>query len=65
MVLNAAGVLLETIWKQIPEFYHSVDIDMFQIMPNHIHGIVVIKYNDSPVGANPCVCPLKVAGYCI
>ena len=51
MVLNDAGKMAEKIWLEIPLYYNGFNIDMFQIMPNHIHGIIAI------VGAGPCACP--------
>ena len=51
MVLNDAGKMVQTVWNEIPQFYLWVDIGAFQIMPNHIHGIVII------VGAGPRACP--------
>ena len=51
MVLNDAGRMVESVWNEIPKYYPGIDIDVCQIMPNHIHGIVVI------VGAGPCACP--------
>jgi putative transposase len=59
MVLNNAGQMVETVWNELPKFYPSVSIDAFQIMPNHIHGIIVItRQDDVPtVGAGPRACP--------
>jgi len=51
MVLNDAGRMVESVWNEIPKYYPGIDIDVCQIMPNHIYGIVVI------VGAGPCACP--------
>ena len=51
MVLNAAGDMVQRVWDQIPQFYDGIDTDHFQIMPNHIHGIIMI------VGAGPCARP--------
>ena len=51
MKLNDAGRMAESVWNEIPKYYAGIDIDACQIMPNHIHGIVVI------VGAGPCACP--------
>lgn len=31
------------------DIYHGIDIDAFQIMPNHIHGIIVV--GAAPVAA--------------
>jgi len=47
--------MVEVIWDEIAARYAGVDTDAFQIMPNHIHGIIVIT--PTRAGANPCVCP--------
>ena len=47
MVFNNVGQMIFDIWDEIPKYYGGIDIDEFQIMPNHIHGIVI-------VGAAPC-----------
>jgi REP element-mobilizing transposase RayT len=51
MILNNAGNMIGRIWNEIPQYYPGVQIDAFQIMPNHVHGVVWI------VGAGPCACP--------
>lgn len=60
MVLHSAGRMVETVWNELPKFYPHVSTDAFQIMPNHIHGIVVITRSDavSSVGAGPRACPV-------
>ena len=52
--LNAAGNMIQTVWNEIPNYYPGIEIDEFVIMPNHIHGIVVITTH---VGATPRGCP--------
>lgn len=47
MVLNEFGKIAEKFWKEIPAHYDNVQLDIFQIMPNHLHGITIIE----PVGA--------------
>jgi REP element-mobilizing transposase RayT len=59
MRLNAAGCMVQDIWNEIAPRYAGVDTDGFQIMPNHIHGIIVIT--PRRVGANPRVCPTDSA----
>jgi len=49
--LNKAGKIIYTVWSELPHYYCGIDIDEFIIMPNHIHGIILI------VGAGPCACP--------
>jgi REP-associated tyrosine transposase len=48
MLLNDAGRMVQTVWDEMPVHYVGVAIDTFVVMPNHIHGIVVL------VGAAPC-----------
>lgn len=51
MVLNDAGRMIQTVWEELPQFYPGIGIDAFQIMPNHVHGIIIL------VGATPRGCP--------
>jgi len=51
MCLTAAGVCIEKWWHLLPERYPDIEIDAFVVMPNHIHGIILIK--DATVGAVP------------
>ncbi len=47
MRLNDAGMMIQTVWYEIPAHYPGIETDEFVIMPNHVHGIAVI------VGAAP------------
>ena len=40
MILNGAGKMAKKLWKELPKYYSEVEIDCFQIMPNHLHGII-------------------------
>ena len=43
MRLNKAGKMMCGIWEALPQRFPTIEIDMFVVMPNHLHGIVVIK----------------------
>ena len=43
MFLNNFGEIVEHMWEQIPTHYKNVKLDYYQIMPNHIHGIIIIN----------------------
>jgi REP element-mobilizing transposase RayT len=45
MLLNNFGRIVVKCWDAIPEHFRNVQLDEFVIMPNHIHGILVI-YED-------------------
>ena len=53
MVLSAAGAMVETCWYAIPDHFPWVRLDAFVVMPNHVHGIVLIdRHEMGIVGAN-------------
>lgn len=39
MILNENGKIVESVWKSLPK-HHDVQLDCFQIMPNHVHLIL-------------------------
>ncbi len=49
MHLNSLGNIAFTCWQTIPDHLPHVELDVFVIMPNHLHGILVIS--DTLVGA--------------
>ena len=40
--LNQFGRIVKNKWKDIPKSFKNVKSDRFIIMPNHIHGIIMI-----------------------
>ena len=54
MALNDAGRAVAACWLQIPDHFPHVELDEYVVMPNHIHGIVIIvgANNYSPVQSN-------------
>ena len=47
MVFNNVGRIAHELWLEILRHHNTVDLDAFQIMPNHVHGIIVIKGNSA------------------
>ena len=45
--LNALGIIVSAYWVEIPRHFPNVTLDAFVVMPNHIHGIVIIT---PPIG---------------
>ena len=52
MALNAAGRAVEGVWNELPAHYPHVELDVFVVMPDHVHGIVVFVGGDSEAGAD-------------
>jgi len=42
MRLNDAGQMVESAWLDLPQRFPNVELDEFVIMPNHMHGIILI-----------------------
>jgi putative transposase len=51
MRLNEAGQMVQSVWDEIPGHYPGVETDAFVVMPNHIHGIILLIHDT--VGAAP------------
>jgi len=50
MPLNNVGKFIDCWWNELSNHFSSVKLDDYVIMPNHIHGIIVIrndKLNDN------------------
>lgn len=49
MVLNAYGQIAHKEWLNLPDRFPNFEMDVFQIMPNHMHGIISLR--EKSVGA--------------
>ena len=43
IILSDIGNKAKEFWEQIPEHFDYIELDSFIIMPNHIHGIIIIN----------------------
>jgi putative transposase len=60
MILNTFGEIAYHQWNELSNRFSHIAIDVYQIMPNHIHGIIVITESENkkePVGATLAVGP--------
>ena len=46
MFLNEYGEIAKKTWLEIPNHFTDIAIDEFTIMPNHIHGILIIDHDE-------------------
>ena len=61
MILNDYGEIAKNTWLEIPNHFPNIAIDEFTIMPNHVHGIIVIVGGADlrPLHNNPTKMPLS------
>ncbi len=51
---NRCGEIVSQCWSELPGHYLNCSLDSFIVMPNHVHGIVVINdKNDVGNGSKP------------
>ena len=43
MKINAIGQIASNLWQKIPQHFPNVELDAFILMPDHLHGIIVIS----------------------
>ncbi len=43
MKLSSIGQIVKNDWLQIPTYFQNIRLDKYVIMPNHLHGIILIK----------------------
>ncbi len=47
MTLSPVGVIANILWYEIKNHSKNVELGEFVVMPNHIHGIIVLNDNDN------------------
>ena len=48
MQLSSAGKIAQQYWSEIPQHSKHTYLDKFIIMPNHVHGIIIIDNPENP-----------------
>jgi REP element-mobilizing transposase RayT len=43
MILSETGQIANETWYELPEHFPRVSLDEFVVMPNHVHGIIIIE----------------------
>ncbi|HEV7347003.1 transposase [Telluribacter sp.] len=46
MVLSPAGVIADVFWHEIKNHARNIELGEFVVMPNHVHGILILNGND-------------------
>ena len=43
MKINLIGQIVSALWQKIPQHFPNVELDGFILMPDHLHGIIIIS----------------------
>ena len=52
MILSNVGVIADILWYEIKNHAKNVELDAFIVMPNHIHGILILENEMMDCGDN-------------
>ena len=53
MHLNEPGRMIVGQWTALPQRFPVVCLDAFVVMPNHLHGILIIRHVGAPLVGDP------------
>ena len=66
MVLNEFGKIAKTCWEEISRHFSFVEMDEFVVMPNHIHGIILLEpFPPKPAFRRDTACRVPTGGECL
>ena len=60
MQVNEYGDIVLRYWEKIPDHFANVELDAFVVMPNHVHGIIVLTDGEHAAPATPVVSVVPV-----
>jgi REP element-mobilizing transposase RayT len=43
LILSESGKIADELWRELPKHFPYVSLDEFVVMPDHVHGIVIIN----------------------
>jgi putative transposase len=49
MVENRYAQITRRCWEDLPNHYPHITLDAFAVMPDHVHGIIVLSRDDADV----------------
>ena len=61
MHLSEAGRLAQAVWEDLPHHYPHVQIDVWVIMPNHMHGIIILTEAQATINVGAGLKPAPTA----
>jgi putative transposase len=63
MGVNELGKVVLQAWEALPERFPTIQIDAFVVMPNHVHGVVILGANDpATLAGKDRACPVPTNG---
>jgi REP element-mobilizing transposase RayT len=55
LTLNGYGIIADECWRAIPDHFANVELGAHVVMPNHVHGVIVITEIGMATNSSPFV----------
>lgn len=49
MILSPVGIIADLLWHEIKNHFNEVTLEEFVVMPNHIHGILILQNDQEQI----------------
>jgi REP element-mobilizing transposase RayT len=59
MTFNAFGKIADDCWREIPKHFPDCVLNEYVVMPNHVHGILLIVESETVAVENTHACSLR------
>ena len=60
MILSNLGKIADECWRAIPDHFPFTEMGAYVVMPNHVHGIIVIRNDESITVGATHASPLRI-----
>lgn len=61
MKLSHVGIIADLLWNEIKNHADNIELDEYVVMPNHVHGIVILNGNRVGTGGRDNACVVSTA----
>ena len=58
-VLNEIGIIVDETWRWLADQYDHVELGPYVVMPNHIHGIIMLEADEGVSRNAPTICSVS------
>ena len=63
MIFNENGAVAMQLWADIPNHFPYIELGNFIVMPNHVHGILIIEKTEADIIADNEIDTENIGGF--
>ena len=63
MNFNENGAIAMQLWADIPNHFPYIELGNFTVMPNHVHGILIVEKTEADIIADNDIINVNIGGF--